>query len=296
VAGFKGREALSELYHLSIGVLTHGEEIDLDQARGLSATFTIDAGDGRTLPIHGMIARAALRHAWAGQALYELVVVPKVWALTLTHYSRVFVDKSVVDILEELLVDSGISTEDYELRLQAEHPARHHTCQYKESRWAFLSRLMERDGLYYFFEQGEAREKLIITDHRSCHRPLLDAPVRYVPLSGTGDAISSEALGMLTIEAICVPSAVRLRDHDYLRPTLDVRAEVAAGSGSEATQVHHGEHDFRSAEAGEPLALVEAEAWQTRQQQLRGRGRVFGLRPGYRFRVEEHPLDSLNCE
>ena len=296
VAAFAGREHMSELYRYSVGVLTAGEEIDLAAARGRAATFVMDHGGDEPLMIHGMIAGGGLRHAWGDKALYELVLVPKVWVLTLTHYCRIFVDRSVVDVLHQLLSDSGLGSDDYELRLESDYPSRAHTCQYKESRWAFLSRLMERAGLYYFFEQGDDREKLVVTDHRSFHQPLRERPARYIPLSGASDAMSAEAFNAFTSEQRVVPASVRLRDFDYLRPTLDVKAEAQAWPDCAAAQVHHGEHDFRSPDDGAPLARVAAEAWKARELTFRGRGRVFGLRAGYRFQLAEHPLASLDGE
>lgn len=294
VAAFTGREGLSRLYRFEIGVLTREEEIDLDKARGFAATLKIVHGGDEPFVFHGMVAEAGVLHAWQGHALYRIVLVPKVWAMTLTYMSRVFVDMSIPDIIEEMLGASGLSGDDYELRTQGSYEPHFHTGQYRESRWAFISRLMEREGLYYFFEQGEDREKLIITDHFSMHQPFLDAPVRYVPLSGTHDAMSAEALSTFRSNLAAVPREVRVRDFDYLKPKLDVKAEAEAWPNSAATQKYHSEHDFRSEAAGQPPADALAQAWLARELGFTARGRAFGLRPGYTFELDEHPLPSFN--
>ncbi|MEQ9322798.1 MAG: type VI secretion system tip protein TssI/VgrG [Polyangiaceae bacterium] len=222
--------------------------------------------------------------------------MPNVWVLTLSHFCRVFVDRTVPEIIETILEDSGLSDADYELRLQESYAPHFHTCQYKESRWAFLSRLMEREGLYYFFEHGEAGEKLVVTDHRSFHQPLRQSGVRYVPLSGGDDAMSAEALRLFTSRSRALPRAVKLRDFDYLKPGLDVSDEQSVWDEASAMQVHLGEHDFRTPDAGKPKARALAEALKARELTYQGRGRAFGLRAGYRFSLEEHPLDGMNRE
>lgn len=296
VAGFVATEGLSTLHRLSVGILTSGAEIDLGAARGQAATLIVTTGADEPFVFHGIVAEASLRHAWAGQALFELVIVPSVWLLTLTHYCRVFVDRTVPEIIETLLQDSGLSSKDYELRLQERYEPHFHTCQYKESRWAFLSRLMEREGLYYFFEHEQGADKLVITDHRSFHQPLRTRAVRYVPLSGSDEAMSSEALSLFTSRSRALPRAVKLRDFDYLKPGLDVSTEQTVWEEAAAMQVHLGEHDFRTPEGGKGKARALAEALEARELTYQGRGRVFGLRAGYRFTLEEHPLDAMNRE
>lgn len=297
VAGFTATEALSELYRVSVGIITTGE-VDVLEARGQAATLTIRGGeDDVPFVFQGRIAEATLHHAWTdGRALYELVLRPRVWGLSLSHHSRVFVDMSVPDIIAEVFEDDGVPGDAWEQKLSEDHPAHFHTGQYKESRWAFLSRLMEREGLYYFFAHGDRDEKLIITDHLSFHEPLRANPARYVPLSQGQDAMAGEAIFMLTRQGRSLPKRLRLRDFDHLKPALDVASEQRVGDPTAAQVVLHGDHDFRTEATGAPKAKVRAEALQARELTFRLRGRLFGLRSGYRFTVEEHPHDRMNTE
>ncbi len=296
VAGFVGREGLSELYRFRIGVLTSTEDLDLSEARGQAASLRIEHGHGAPHIIQGMVAEAGLLHAWGGRALYELIVVPHVWALTLKHMSRVFVDMSVPEIVEELLEQSDIGAEGFEVKIQGSYFKHPHTSQYKESRWAFISRLLEREGLYYFFEHGDNGEKLIISDHKSLHESSPSAPLRYIPLSGPNDAMSAEAFSVFRSSLTSLPAATRLRDFDYLNPKLDVVADASIAGGSGAHHFHVGDHDFRAPDVAQPLADAAAQAWLARECRYQGRGRVMGIRSGYRFTLSEHPIDTMNRE
>ena len=85
-------------------------------------------------------------------------IVPRLWQLSLTRHSRIFTKKSIPEIIGEVLGDEGVS--DFELRLSGAYTPEEHVCQYRESSLDFLHRWMEREGIYYFFEQtanGERR-------------------------------------------------------------------------------------------------------------------------------------------
>ena len=209
---------------------------------------------------------------------------------TLTRHSRIFVDKKSPEIIEEVLAASGIT--DYELKLDADYPTLEHVCQYQESNFAFIARWLEREGMYFFFEQGDAGEKLIITDSLAYHDPLVEAPVRYVPLSGDQDVMALEALNAFACRRSMLPAEVALTDYDYRNPSLALHS-TAAVDGTGAI-VLHGEN-FRTSSDGDRLAKVRAEAFLCRRKVFHGFGRVFNLRPGYEFTVEDHPQGSMNA-
>jgi len=295
VAGFTGTEGLSQLYHLRIGVLTSGgEEIDLAKARGFKVSLKITGG-AKPMVLHGMIARIALKHAWLGYALYQLELVPMVWATTLSHHSRVFVDMTVPEIVEQLLKDSGIGSDYYDFQLLNDYPKRFHIGQYKESRWNCISRLLEREGMYYFFDHSGDQEKLVITDQISAHSPSRDTGIRYVPMSGADDAMSAEALHSFTCEHAVMPLSIRVRDYDHLNPALQIFSDVDVWENSPAKRQHLGDGCMTEADAM-LAAKVRADEWLTDAVVYRGFGRAFPIRSGFRFTVEEHPVSSMNNE
>lgn len=296
VAGFKGIEAISQLFRFEIGVLTSGEqEIDLAKARGCKVTLKIKALDGDPMLLHGMISRIGLRHCWQGQALYQLEMVPQIWAMTLTQGSRVFVDKTVKEIVEQMFKDAGIPSTYYEINLANDYPKRFHVGQYMESGWSFVARLLERDGILFFFDHSGTEEKLVIGDKASVHEVSRKKAVRYIPLSGTDDAMSTEAFRSFTCDHAMMPAEVRSRDYDYLKPALAVFGDAEVGDSSTAKRRHLGDGALDEGQAS-AMAQVRADEWLAREVVYRGSGRAFPIRSGYRFSVEEHPLASMNHE
>jgi type VI secretion system secreted protein VgrG len=296
VVGVQGREAISRPYRFEIGV-TLPSDVDVDMAGAVSnrATLTIDRGPTKPLfYFNGIIAALELLHEFGDRTLYRVTLVPKVWQLTLTHHSRIFTDGSVPEIIEATLKYSGLESADYKLRLSGKYRALEHVCQYRESNFDFINRLMEREGIYYYFEQGQEREVMIITDHRSFQTELLDEGVRYYPLSAQ-DVSAGEALDTFTCRYAALPARVHLKDHDYLKPSLDVSGSAPVATNGQGEIVVYGDN-FLTPDEGKRLAQLRSEEILARQTVFHGKGRVFHLRPGYRFTLEEHPKPSFNVE
>jgi type VI secretion system secreted protein VgrG len=292
LVAFRGDERLSTPYRFEIFATAPAAELELGSAVGLRARLSVRY-EGLPYDVNGVIAAAELVHDVGGRALVQLSVVPRLWFLGLSRHSRVFTNRSAPDVIRAVLADAGLSGADVELRLSASHPVEAHICQYKESDLAFVSRWMEREGMYYFFEQGDYAEKLVITDHLSAHDALSDVPVRYRPTEGR-DVSARAAFDTLAVRYRVLPSKVKLRDYDYDKPTLDVSGEaLVARSGTLAEVVEHGGRFFTPAD-GARLAKIRAEELLATQVVLEAAGMVFDLRPGYTFRLADHPRASMN--
>ena len=190
VVGFRGSEGISRLYAFEIHLsLAPGEAdgFELPSAVGATATLTLDREDGRPpFAYHGIFSEVAIvHHEPDGRAFVRAMLVPKLWRLTQTLHSRIFTQQAIPDILKKTLEDGGLSASDYSLQLTGQYATEEHVCQYRESHFDFVSRWMEREGIYYFFEQGDEGEKLIVADDKSAHADLPPKAVRYFALSGT---------------------------------------------------------------------------------------------------------------
>src|SRR5262245_19310558 len=219
VAGFRGEEAMSSIYRFGVGLIVRREDFDMDAVVRAPATLKADFGDGPPWVVHGMVASMELLHSWEGGMVYRAMVVPRLWELTHSVHSRVYTDNTIVEIIEAVLKHNGLASGDYELRLKQSYPKREHVCQYKETDYAFISRWMEREGMYFFFEHGDDVDKLVITDGLSGHELSRQAPVRYVGRLG-GDVTAPEAFSHFRCTSSALPQTVLLKDYDYLNPRL----------------------------------------------------------------------------
>lgn len=171
ISRISATEGLSRLFSFEVELL-HEEEnpgfeptvVDATQMLGQGVTVTIDQRDGTKRNLNGIINQFSQGNRNTRFSFYYATIVPHVWILTQNHQSRIFQHKSVPDILREVLKDFEVSYE-----IQGEFKPRNYCVQYNESDFDFISRLMEEEGIYYFFEHGETTHKMIIANTPQSH-------------------------------------------------------------------------------------------------------------------------------
>jgi type VI secretion system secreted protein VgrG len=298
LAGFHGSEGLSRLYSFELYlVMTNdvGHDFSLESAVGSQATISLERSHGNPpFAVNGILATIELVSDFAGRSVFRAVLVPRLWHLTQSLHSRVFTQQTLPAILEAVLQRGGLSGSDYSLRLLGSYATQEHVCQYQESDYDFISRWMEREGLYYYFEQGEGVEKLIITDDGSSHKPLANRPIRYFPQS-EGMSTHGDAFRAFTCRHTALPASVRLKDYDYAKPMFDVSGQAAVSPTGVGQISVHGGRFFSPAE-GAHLAQVKAQGLQSGSVVYQGFGAAPNLRPGYTFELEEHPRAAFNTK
>ena len=293
-------EALSTLYTLRAHVMVHEAGVpglDVAPMIGQRASVRVLHDDGSPrMSFHGVIAAAEVLQDIEGEGIYLLTLRPRVWHLTLDRHSRVFADKALYrnirDVIKKVMTLSGLAEGvDYEFRLSRTYKAWEHICQYKETDFDFLSRWMEREGIYYFFEHGDGREKMVLIDEASSHTSIASGPKPYFPHEGH-ETSTIEAFQTFTARAEALPARITLRDYDYLRPTTPVQATGSTEGHTDVDVVRWGEN-YDTTHVRD-LHGVRVQEQNARASVHRGTGRVFDLRSGYRFDVEAHPRGDMN--
>lgn len=233
---FTGREAISEIYNYQLKILCAKLDIDPTKIVGKKLSFSVAYSDGENKRVfNGYVKRirageifATVGGAAQGARLrrYELEVVPWLWFLSQTQDSRVFQDKSVVEIIEEILADHQATSEgnwDVATHIVNNHPKRNICIQYQETDFDFISRLMEEEGIFYYFrheveDSGEGKHTWVICDDVSGYKFNPDNPggdddaneILYRQGAGPGEQIS-QWQHQFDVKT----GAVLLHDYDY---------------------------------------------------------------------------------
>ncbi len=296
VAMFRGVEAISRPYELEVMVVVEeadGEEIDLADGIGSKARLVLDRADDSLPPfmIAGIFGGLEHLHSFGGRSLVRAVIVPRLWLLGLSRHSRNFTKKSVPDILKAILEDNGLTSDDFEIRLTG-YAKEEHVCQYHESDLAFISRWMEREGIYYFFEHTENGEKLIICDAESYPAEPLGKPVRYFPQTGA-DRSAGASFRTFRSRHASLPAVVKLKDYDYAKPNLDMSGQASVSQHGTAEVTVYGARFFSPSD-GKRLAKLRAEEMLAREVVFRATGTRSHLMSGHTFELDEHPKGSFN--
>ncbi|XXT23203.1 type VI secretion system tip protein TssI/VgrG [Sorangium sp. So ce429] len=298
VVSFDGEECLNRPYRFSVLFrvpLEEGLALDIDGAAGTTARFVIHReSTDEALVYSGTVAGLDLVEDLERFSLLRLHLVPKLWRLGLGEHSRVFVDLPLPDILTRTLEAGGLTAADYELRLAGKYPALAHVCQLRESRLAFITRWLERAGAYYFFEQGEGQEKLVITDSKASHSVCQDRPVRFS--QHASDVARQEALRTFRFRHEVLPRRVTVTDYSPLNPVLQVAGTADVMPGGAGGDIHLFKINEKLPDGARRHAGVQALQHLARRCVHRAEGRVFGLMPGFTFELIGHPRDELEQE
>jgi type VI secretion system secreted protein VgrG len=186
LSGFSGTEALSELFQFELEILAdNSTSVTFDQLLGQKVGFGInvlpdDAGAERDFD--GICIRITQGGRDQTMTRYSMTVVPKFWLLTQSFQSRIFQQISVPDILRKVL--SGI---DVDYQIQGTFEPRDYCVQYQESDFQFASRLMEEEGIFYFFKFSSGSHTLVLANMPAAHPDINDeSSLIYEELSGGG--------------------------------------------------------------------------------------------------------------
>jgi type VI secretion system secreted protein VgrG len=172
---FTGTESLSRLFRFELDMLAQSAtDIAFDQILGQSVTVTVNLPDGSPRYFNGIVNKFSQGHQVPGSegrgtlTLYRAEMVPLLWALTKQAQSRIFQTLAVPDILKQVLTGLNVA-----YQLQGTYEKRDYCVQYNETDFNFASRLMEEEGIYYFFKHSSGSHQMIVADTPQSH---LDVP------------------------------------------------------------------------------------------------------------------------
>jgi type VI secretion system VgrG family protein len=293
VVSFRGFEGFSKPYEFDIMLVSSDPEIDLTAVLQNPAVFTI-LREEEDILFNGIVAEFEQMHAVDEHVFYKALLVPRFWWLSLIHHNQIFLDKTVPEIIGAVLEDGGLVAHDYEFKTSKTYPRWEYICQYGESHLNFVCRWMEREGMYYYFEQTENGEKLIITDTHLAHNPMDQGKTMYYsPASGLDELHREEVIKAIVCKQKLLPARLHVNDYNYRTPSLSLTAEAEVSARGRGEVHLYGEH-FRTPQEGRDLARVRAEELLCHEKRFHGQGTIPFLRPGYLFELEDHYRDSFN--
>ena len=292
VVRFTGSEVISRPYEFDITIVTKEKEVDLEAM--LNNTCTLYLRPGHKLPVHGILSTFEQLNEVDGNIFFRAVLVPRLWQLSLYNISEIYLDTTVPDMIEKVLKEGGLGSHDYELKLVRTYRPWSFICQYQETHLNFISRWMEREGIFYFFEQTDSGEKLIISDTQMVHVDLPNEKVvHYSPPSGLETGVTQEAVTNFICRQVPVPKKVTLQDFNYRKSPPNVKGEAEVSSSGRGEVLIYGEHVKNNQEAKE-YAKLRAEEILCRQRVYLAEGTAAFLRVGWFFTLDFHYRKSLN--
>jgi type VI secretion system secreted protein VgrG len=232
--GLAGREAISELFRYELDLRAeHGVRVPFARLLGQPVVASLTLADDSRRHFSGICCRIAEVGRDATFTHYRVEVVPELWYLSRRVQSRVFQHRSVPTILREVL--AGLKVE---FRLERRYEERNYCVQYRESDFAFASRLMEEEGIHYFFLHSADRHTLIVTDAPHGHPEVGGpSPVWFRDLED--DQGDPGRISRWEKAQELRPGLVTLRDYCFEMPGHRLESGARLGDEVEAGEVGH---------------------------------------------------------
>ncbi len=294
-------EELGKLTEIQVEFLSEKTTIALDKLLGKVMTIHL-AADGAERKFTGTIVRVerlALRDGYV-QFLAELR--PWFWLLTQTTDSRIFQEMTAVQIIEKIFGEYGLT--DFRKSLRATYQQREYCVQYRETDFDFISRLMQEEGIYYYFDYTNAKDKnetLVMCDGPNAHTPIAgDAKVEFRGGDDYSQRLGDSVTEWAASETIR-PGVVSLGDFDFEKPkaSLDARAKTPTGAKhgfKDKLELYDIPGHYKETGPGNTLAKVRMTAEDALFDRRRGRASVRALETGRKFTLKDHPDKAENAE
>ena len=319
INSFTANEGISELFSLEVellheesGVWPDCDWIDPKKILGKSVGIIVSQGAEGGRYFNGIVSRFTQGVRSRRTSQYWITVVPAVWGFTQRVQSRIFQQKTVRSIIEEVFTgfEAGIKFE-----LEYDYKPRNYCVQYRESDFDFVSRLMEEEGIYYFFEHTEdGAHKMIICD---APRFKLDCPgkseLKFLHTNTAG--VFESYVSHWETDYRLGPGKISFRDHNIQQPGKNL-AKIESTKFEVGGNMEWEVYDFPGGYArkfdgikpqgvpGDDLGNIDPDGQRTAENAMQvidaqymtgdGRSNCSSLTTGHRFKMKDHPIKALN--
>jgi type VI secretion system secreted protein VgrG len=311
-------EGLGRCFELVIDVISEKDDIGAKDVVGQMVRVDVEIKNFQVRSFHGFVARLEYRGQGTGAAIYRLVARPWLWFLTQTQNCRVFQNISTKDILTGIFEEYGGAVD---LSALGAYPAREYVVQYRESDFHFVMRLMESEGIYYYFRHEQDKHTMVLVDAFTAHVAVPDYDmVPFMPPDPNRTALMEHVSGW-TVFTEAVPGSYLQRDFDFTKanvvlqspprslpkghaldgheplldsPTLDAHLPDKPKVTRMFSEVYDYPGGFQEIEDPDPISVIRLEQLQVGYKQASAVTNARGLAVGHTFKLTGHPREDQN--
>lgn len=299
VTEVKGHEGISEPYWFKVTFASSNTDLQADDCLLQPVMLKIHTSDGESsVRYSGLIFEFSMLKRVNDFVIYELEFRPRLWKLSFNRITDVYCEeKTIPQLVAQKLDASGLTAKDYEQRLkdQSAYRKRSFVCQFYETDLDFISRYMEAEGIFYFFEQSEDfHEKLVMVDYElglpGEKKKLYFFDVQDMPTDMQDNRVTELSARTKVIQAKTV-----MQDFNYRKAELEesFKNEVEIDAKGIGTCMFWG-YNLRSSSEVARLAKIRKEELLCDQFVVKGTSTSIEVRSGYQITVERHFQRQLN--
>lgn len=292
VEQFQGTEQISSPFCFSAQLLSNDDNLSPKSLIGTDVTVSLVLQDGSTRYFNGYISTLSggvkvTRDARA----YSAEIVPWFWFLTKRAGCRIFQSMSVVDIIQAILDECPIKS--YRMgSMLLNHPVRDYCVQYRETDFDFVSRLMEEEGIYYYFEHADGKHTMVLSDDISAYSPCPDSQIKYNPGTSADPCIKK-----WDHQFQYASGQFSQRDYNFTLPTNTLETEsktIVDLPHIKNFEVYDYPGEYETKGDGGVISKVRMEELEVPYEQAFAETEVGSLVVAGTFKVTEHNVDDEN--
>lgn len=288
--GFSGEERLSGLFHFTLNMLSETGGIKAKDIVGTSVSFFVRHADESERWFNGIVSSFAYAGKGDRAHMYQAQVVPKLWLLTRGSDCRVHESEEkqdARDIISKLLTDLGIT--DFQWKLKRSLAKRVYCVQYRETHFDFISRLMEEEGIFYYFRHEKGKHSLVFSDHSDGAYDVKDKEVQLA----ANMAISElpDNLSEWSHEYDYTSGKFAQSDYNFETPSTSLLAQkssVVSLTGNSSLEFYDFPGDYLTKGDGEALTTLRIEGEECSHEHATGSSECRSFSPGGRFELKKH--------
>ena len=301
-----GHEELGRLFEYELEIYSEKHDLKFDALLGKPLTVCLSKTGGTNRFFNGILTRIRNLGVKDRYLVFRATLSPRLWLLKKTTDVRIYQKKTVPDVVKEVLREHGIQ---FSERLSETYPKWDYLTQYRESDFAFVSRIMERAGIYYYFTHTQAGHEMVLSDSLSSHDTVPEYDKIPVRNAGSAEAQRDHITGWRLSHQITSVGAT-LQMHDFrLRLGSDVKGKAGVPAEHDQDEfqlydysgMYHAAQEADSGSAGdwrtegERYAKVQLDEQRTEFERIDGEGNARGLQVGALFQFDDlnAPQDNL---
>ncbi|TVT83495.1 type VI secretion system tip protein VgrG [Pseudomonas sp. H3(2019)] len=285
-----GEESLNALGSQILNGLNDGTSLTLNSAISTHLTTTLH-NDTLTRPLDALVAEIRQLPADATAERYQLVLRPWLWWLTLASNNRVFQNLATSDIVTTIFKAHGFT--DFQLKLTGSYTPREYCVQYGETDFAFVSRLLEEEGIFWFFTHEDGKHTLVLGDSNDAFVPISNGPkVTYL-----GQRMGERELHGIRSGQVCVQAVAgvyRATDYEFTTPTTSLYDQAEAVAGPRSIYEHPGGYNAKA--RADALTKQRVDGLRSQEKRFVGESDCRWLVPGHWFTLAGHDDPTLNID
>ncbi|WP_280152287.1 type VI secretion system tip protein TssI/VgrG [Piscinibacter sp. XHJ-5] len=287
---------LSMLGDTQLTLLSPKPDLKPEDLLGKPVTVKVQLRDDAKRFFHGYVTRFGTGVHRGRHFVYHATVNTWLWFLTRTTDCRIFQDMDVKEIVKKVFDDHGIAS--FEFKLFRSYRKWVYCVQYRESDFNFVARLLEHEGIYWYFEHADGQHKLVLVDSQSVHDAAPGcASLPYMEHAPEA-ASDVECVSGWSFTREVKTGKVVLTSYDFERPTtdLEVDADNPRGYTMSDYELFDFQGDYVKAADGSQWVEDRLDELQTRFERLQGRSNAHGIQVGRLLKLTSHPRADQNRE